>query len=386
MAVVDSGVDGSHADLAGRIWTNPGETNCSNGIDDDHNGYVDDCNGWDMANRDNSPADDNGHGTEMAGVIGAVTNNVTGIAGIAPNAHILPVKVLLSNGVGTHSWAAEGILYAANMGAKVIYLGFAGVGDSDVLGNAVAYAVSKGAIVVAPAGNDNGATINNYPASHPGVTSVGAVDNAGTIAAFSTRSNTISIAAPGVNILSTAPGNTYQTASGTSFAAAHVAGVAALLAGQPQFINHIDVLRAALLSSALDVGAVGRDPIYGFVLLRADNAIGALTPSATVQITSPNPSAVFAQGQPITFSGVALDIGDTDISSTLVWTSDIDGAIGTGPTFTASKLTPGAHTITATVIGGSASLDLRVMEASGLHGDYNANTEVCANCHDSPHY
>jgi subtilisin family serine protease len=303
VAVLDTGVDSTHEDLTSRIWINPGEIACSDGIDDDHNGYVDDCSGWDMVNRDNSPSDDaiNSHGTLMAGVIGAVTNNATGIAGIAPNARLMPVKVLGSNGVGTHFEAAEAIIYAANMGADVIYIGFAGAGDSQLLSNAVAYALSKGAIIVAPAGNDSGGTVNNYPASYPGVISVSAVNNSGTIAALSTRSTYISLAAPGVAVLSTARGNLYQSASGTSLAAAHVAGVFTMLAGQPQFLNQPTLLRTALLGSALDMGAAGRDPIYGYGILQANSALSFAITSATVQIDAPSSSSVFAQGQAISF-------------------------------------------------------------------------------------
>ena len=397
VAVVDSGVDIAHEDLAAHIWSNPGETNCSDGIDDDHNGYIDDCNGWNFTARNKIVTDDtaDGHGTGMAGIIGAVTNNTPppptgiGIAGIAPNAQILPVKVLLSNGVGTHSWAAEGIIYAAKMGARVIYLGFASPVDSDILKNAIAFAVSKGAIIVAPAGNDNHATIDNYPASYPGVISVGAVDNSSALAGFSTYSTHISLVAPGVNILTTFPGNLYKSISGTSPAAAHVAGVAVMLAGQTRFLNQPALLTTALLGSALDLGAAGRDSIYGFGLLRANNALSATALTAIVQITSPSPSAVFATGQSISFTGTAVDAVGTVISSSINWSSNIDGALGTGATLTTTKLTPGAHVITASVTGGTAlnggivTLNIRVMELAGPHGKYATDTEACLVCHNT---
>jgi hypothetical protein len=317
----------------------------------------------------------------MAGVIGAVTNNATGIAGIAPNARILPVKVLGSNGVGTHAWAAKGIIYAASMGARVIYLGFAGGGNSQILSSAVTYALSKGAIVVAPAGNDNGGTVNNYPASYPGVISVSAVTNAGTIAPISTRSTFISLAAPGVSILSTARNNLYQATTGTSLAAAHVAGVFTMLAGQPQFINQPTLLTTAVLGSALDMGPVGRDSIYGYGILRANNALSFVITSSTVQISSPAASAIFAKGQAVTLTGSALDQLGNNISASLTWTSDIDGSLGTGATLTISDLTPGAHTITASVTGGSATVYIRVMEAKGPHGEFSADTDSCILCH-----
>ena len=388
VAVLDSGVNATHEDLTGRMWSNTAETNCSNGIDDDHNGYTDDCNGWDFVNIDNNPADDHNHGTEMAGVIAATTNNAKGIAGIAPNARILAVKILGGNAVGSHVNAAKGIYYAANLGAQIIYIGGAGTSNSAVLRNAIAYAVSKGILVIAPAGNTNGTTVNMYPASYPGVISVTATDNAGTIAAFSTKSTNISLAAPGVSIVSTGLFNTYQTASGTSLAAAHVAGVAALLAGQPRFVNHNDLVRSALTGSALDLGTAGRDSTYGYGLVRTNNALTSGTVTATVTITSPTASSIYSQGQLITFTASAVDNSSNSLNSSLVWTSNVDGNLGTGPTFNSTRLTPAAHTITAAVVInnvtiGTASVNIRVLEISGPHGKFPGNASVCADCHDS---
>ena len=381
VAVLDTGVDTAHPDLAGRIWTNPGEI-CGDAIDNDHNGYVDDCYGWDMVNGDNVANDDNGHGTKVAGVIGAVTNNTIGIAGIAPNARILPVKVLGAGGIGTHVSAAEGIIYAANMGARIINIGFAGSATSAVLQNAVTYALSKGVIIIAPAGND-GAAVINYPASYTGVISVAAVQNDNTIASFSTSSSYISLVAPGVNILSTAPGSAYQTASGTSMAAAHVSGVAVMLAGQPQFLNQPELLSAALINTARDLGTSGRDAIFGYGVVSANDALFYATSSATVQISSPASGLILANGQSITFTGSAVDGGGGNVTPSLVWTSNIDGPIGTGASFSTSRLTPGAHTITASVTGGSASVNVRIMETTGPHGDFTLDTEACIICHST---
>jgi hypothetical protein len=311
-----------------------------------------------------------------------VTNNTTGIAGIAPNARLLPVKVLDNRGVGTHIDVAEGIIYATNMGARIINIGFAGRGNSSVLRNAITYALSRNVIIIAPSGNDSG-TVNNYPASYPSVVSVGAVNNAGTVAPTSTRSSFLSLTAPGVSIVSTGRGNTYLTASGTSLAAAHVSGVAAMLAGQPQFINQPGLLLTALFATAQDRGTAGRDPVYGYGVMQANNAANYIITTATVKINSPADSSVFAQGATVAFAGVAFDAFGNNITPTLVWASNIDGQIGTGASFSISRLTPGAHTITASVTGGSATVNIRVLEDSGPHGLYTIDTSTCATCHSS---
>jgi len=166
VAVVDTGVDTTHPDLSESLWENPGETGLdanghdkrSNGIDDDGNGYVDDWQGWNMVVGNNNPADDQGHGTHLAGIIAAQAGNGQGIAGVAPNARILPVKVLDQTGFGTYAQVAEGIIYATNMGARVIELGFGGTGSSQLLQDAIDYAASHGVLVVAAAGNSGDST------------------------------------------------------------------------------------------------------------------------------------------------------------------------------------------------------------------------------------
>ena len=301
VAVVDTGVDTAHPDLSGRLWQNPGEVGLdaggndmrSNGVDDDANGYVDDWQGWNVVAGNNNPSDDQGHGTHLAGIIGAGVDNATGIAGIAPNARILPVKVLDAQGQGTHAQVAEGIIYATDMGARIINLGLAGAGSSETLQSAVNYALAHGVLVVAAAGN-TGSAITNYPAGYAGVMAVSAVDNNGNWSAFSSQGSYISIAAPGQDIYSTIPGGSYQTASGTSMATAHVSGVAALLAGQTKFAD-LTYLRSALLNSALDLGIPGQDPNYGYGILQAYQTLiydGSVLPTpvpTVVPTTTPGP-------------------------------------------------------------------------------------------------
>jgi subtilisin family serine protease len=290
VAVVDTGVDVTHPDLADRIWQNAGETGLDingldrrdNGVDDDNNGYADDWQGWNMVSGDNNVGDTQGHGTHLAGIIGAGVDNLVGIAGVAPNARILPVKALDDIGFGTYAQVAEAITYATDMGARVINLGFSGTGSSELLQAAVDYAIAHNVLVVAAAGN-SGSAVPNYPAGYSGVVAVSAVDNNGYWAPFSASGDYISLSAPGIGVLSTGLGGSYRASNGTSQAAAHVSGVAALLAGQAQFSDR-DYLRTALLLSARDLGDAGTDPYFGYGMLQAFSALqyaGPVLPTPT---------------------------------------------------------------------------------------------------------
>ncbi len=238
VAVSDSGVDIDHPDLANQIWTNAGEIP-GNGIDDDNNGYIDDVSGWNFFNNSNNPRDDNGHGTHVAGIIGAKGDNGVGITGVNWNVRIMPVKFLNANGSGTTSGGVESIRYAANHGAKVINLSWGGVDESNALRDIILYANSKGALVVAAAGNDrqDNEWHQQYPANFDisGLISVASSQSNGVLSSFSNLGNfLVDLAAPGSEILSTVP-NSYTRYSGTSMASPMVAGVAALmLSVEPQ--------------------------------------------------------------------------------------------------------------------------------------------------------
>lgn len=230
VAVIDTGVDITHSDLDANIWTNSGEI-AGNGIDDDQNGFIDDVQGWDFVGDDNTPTDGNGHGTHVAGTI-AAENNGTGVTGIAPNAQIMPIRVLDDGGSGQYSDVARGIRYAVDNGADVINLSLGG-GFSSEVAAAVQYAAEQGVMVVMAAGNAGG-NRPEFPAnlaSRWGI-AVGAIDAQGQLANFSNESGypwQNYVVAPGVGIRSTTPNNSYDTYSGTSMAAPHVAGVVALM-------------------------------------------------------------------------------------------------------------------------------------------------------------
>jgi len=234
LAVVDSGVDYTHPDLDDNIWRNAGEI-AGNGIDDDRNGYIDDIRGWDFVASDNNPMDldFDGHGTHIAGAIAAERNDF-GITGVAPNAKIMPVRVLSAFGSGEPNYVAAGIRYAADNGANVINLSLGNeFVHSSVINNAIQYANNKGSVVVRAAGN-SGVYQPDYPARNAdrwGI-AVGSSDINGSMDYDSNRAGSTPldyVVAPGVDIYSTTPYNTYDTLTGTSMATPQVAGVAALV-------------------------------------------------------------------------------------------------------------------------------------------------------------
>ncbi|MEM1226024.1 MAG: S8 family serine peptidase [Planctomycetota bacterium] len=260
VAVVDTGVDLDHPDLVNNLYVNPGEI-AGDGIDNDGNGFVDDIRGYDFVGRDANPNDGNGHGTHVAGTIAADLNGV-GATGIAPDATILPVRVLGNDGSGSTNSVAAGIRYAAELGADIINLSLGG-GYSRAIDAAIQYAESLGSLIIAAAGNES-AALPGYPArfsaSDDNVLSVGAHDQRNQIARFSNdvgNSGAVQIDAPGVGIYSTYIGGGYATLSGTSMASPHVAGVAALALSAAPDLRPSE-LRSLLVSGAIDV-ALGSD-------------------------------------------------------------------------------------------------------------------------------
>jgi subtilisin family serine protease len=239
VAVVDTGIDPTHPDLAANVWSNAGEI-AGNGIDDDGNGYVDDVAGWDFVGDDNEPLDTDGHGTHVAGTAAAVGDNGVGVAGVAWGARVMPVRAFVGR-TGLTSDAAAAIGYAAENGADVINNSWGGFADppSPVLVDAVNTALGLGAVVVAAAGNEQTDVDLIEPARLPDVIAVGAVGPGDVLAAFSNRGDALSVTAPGIDVLSLlaagAPpggpvvGGVYQRLLGTSMAAPHVTGLAAVL-------------------------------------------------------------------------------------------------------------------------------------------------------------
>ncbi|WP_172326718.1 S8 family serine peptidase [Mangrovicoccus sp. HB161399] len=266
VAVIDTGVDYGHPDLAENMWINPGEI-AGNGIDDDGNGFVDDIHGYDFANSDARPMDGNSHGTHVAGTIAAVAGNGIGIAGVAPEARIMAVQIMSDGGTGSIFDAIQGIEYAALMGAQIANCSWGGSAYPSALADAVRMAGEAGMAIVAAAGNDgrNTDVSPHYPSSidAPNVISVAATDRDDAIAGFSNYGiTTVDVAAPGVGIVSTVPGAGYAGKSGTSMAAPHVTGIAALILASEPWLTPAE-LRQRLIDSSDPVAGLASRTVSG---------------------------------------------------------------------------------------------------------------------------
>jgi len=263
--------------------------------------------GWDFVGSDSDPADENGHGTHVAGTVAQSTNNNLGVAGIAYKSCLMAVRVLDASGAGTYANVAAGIRWAADKGAKVINLSLGGDADSQTLKEAVAYAYQKGVTVVAACGNDNKPNCL-YPAAYDDyVIAVGATQYDETKAPYSNYGPSLDLVAPGGNTSVDQNGDGYgdgvlqQTFTkkgltiswgyyffqGTSMAAPHVSGVAALLISAGR-ANTPDQIRTILQQTAEDKGTPGKDDIYGWGLVDAAAALGAAVPMPTF---TPTPTA-----------------------------------------------------------------------------------------------
>lgn len=239
IAILDSGADPNHEDLKERI------THGYNAFKDDGEFY-----------------DEHGHGTHVAGIIAAATNNVKGIAGVSWFNPILPVKVLNENAEGTAFEVANGIRWATDHGAKVINMSLGDTFDSKIMYDAIRYAYKNDVVLIAAAGNDNVDT-PMYPAAYDEVLAVSAVDNKRHKAIFSNYGNHIDVTAPGEHIPSTFLDNSYVMMSGTSMAAPHVAGLAGLIRSINPDLTNKEVVEL-IRSTANDIGPIGVDPYYGF--------------------------------------------------------------------------------------------------------------------------
>lgn len=251
IAVIDTGVDMSHEDLSANIWTNPDEIP-GNGIDDDLNGYIDDVNGWDFYANDNDPSDTTAckHGTHVSGTIGAVGNNGKGVAGVSWNVKIMPLRFLGGTLCsGSDANALKAVQYAAEKGVRISNNSWGGGGYNRALEDAIR---NSNMIFVAAAGNggwdgigDNNDTTPEYPANYSldNIISVAAVDHNDIRASFSNYGQaTVDLAAPGVNVWSTVPGNQYAYMSGTSMATPHVAGTVGLILAQNPALENWQVV------------------------------------------------------------------------------------------------------------------------------------------------
>lgn len=261
VAVIDTGIDVKHEDLAGNLWKNPGETGldangrdkATNGIDDDGNGFVDDVFGWNFVSNNNKLDDNHGHGTHIAGIIGAEAGNSKGITGIAPEVSLMILKYYDPKVPGTDNLknTVAAIRYAVKMGANIINYSGGGTEYSKDEYEAVAEAEKKGILFVAAAGNErsNSDQHHYYPADYKlrNIISVTAIDPSTQVLASSNYGvETVDLAAPGQNILSCLPGSAYGYMTGTSQATAFVSGAAALVMAHKQSFMAEDVKKYIL--------------------------------------------------------------------------------------------------------------------------------------------
>jgi subtilisin family serine protease len=281
VAVIDTGIDYYHPDLAANVWVNPGEIE-GNGVDDDGNGYVDDVHGYDFVSHDGDPMDDHGHGTHVSGTIGAVGNNAIGVVGVCWQTSLMGIKAFDESGNGDVRSAIEGIQYAIQTGARIINASWGDSEYSRALEDAVHEAYLAGVLFVAAAGNNNTDRLF-YPAAHNHVIAVAATDSKDHRSRFSSWGSFVDLAAPGENIYSTMPNNAYGFFSGTSMATPHVSGVAALvLARHPEFtVDQVETI----LRNAVDT--IPADQPIGTGRLNALKAVRVNTPLPEVKLNLP---------------------------------------------------------------------------------------------------
>ncbi|KAA3626254.1 MAG: hypothetical protein DWQ08_08410 [Proteobacteria bacterium] len=299
VAVIDTGIDLAHPDLdlAG-IWRNRGEIP-GNDQDDDGNGYIDDVIGWNFVEGHNNPYDLVGHGTHVAGTLVARSNNDRGIAGVNPSARVMVLKAMNDAGKGWGSSIGAAMMYAVHNGARIINLSLTYEGHADLLEPFFAYAAVRGVLVVVAAGNEGGDTGGFDPANQPGVLTVGATDADDRRAEFSNYGVEVDVAAPGVDVLGLRARNTdmmyrlqadrsgldpgdnvvgedghYYLATGTSFAAPLVSGLASLVWSRNPGLSRGQVKRM-IIQSARDAGDPGIDRFTGYGLVDAAAALRA---------------------------------------------------------------------------------------------------------------
>jgi subtilisin family serine protease len=305
VGIVDSGIHFDHPDLQNNIYINANEIP-DDGIDNDDNGYIDDWRGWDFVDapelytmalgdytvQDNDPSDDLNHGTHIAGIIGADTNNQEGVCGICWNVKLLVIRSgfkTVDGGYLQDDDAAAGVIYAADMGVDVISLSWGDTNFSQIIADACYYAYEHGCVIVAAAGNEGSTSAHllTYPARLSTTLSVGAVDNNKQLTSFSSYGPQLDLVAPGQFIISTydTPDNLYQEQSGTSMSAPFVAGGIALLLSIEPGLNYEEI-RGRLISSALDLGDPGFDNVYGNGLLNVQELLTNLN-YPTIAISYP---------------------------------------------------------------------------------------------------
>ena len=321
VAIIDTGIDFAIPDLKDNAWTNVKEANGVAGVDDDKNGYVDDIHGYNFSENKGDSTDDNGHGSHCAGTIGARGDDGAGVAGVNWNVSLMAVKFLDANGSGTLANGVKAIDYARKNGAKVLSNSWGGGPFTQALFDVISATEKADELFIAAAGND--ASDNDadpgYPASYKieNIISVAAVDARGELADFSNYgATTVHLAAPGVNIYSTAPAPTnFQFMSGTSMATPHVAGAAALLLADNPNQSYLQ-LKKRLIAGARPLHSLKGKTVSGGMLDVSYALSGAQPPA------DPNDPSLWTNKVSKTVSS-AHPYGDKYAGS---WTVTVPGA------------------------------------------------------------
>ena len=347
IAIVDTGIDLSHPDLSSKILP-----------------------GYNFFANNNNPIDENGHGTAVSGTAAALTNNGIGVAGVSWNSKILPVRISDPTGSATYSAMAQGIIYAADNGARVINISFGGASSSTTLQDAINYAWSKNAVIVAAAGNDSGNGYRgpvSFPAACDHVLGISAIQLGDTLASFSNYGKEIDLAAPGDNIYTTYATNmgaAYKDMSGTSFSSPIVAGVAALILSKNPKLTNTDVVNI-LENNTNDLGSAGFDTSFGYGKVNAYKALSA-TPidSTTTDKTPPTVSI----SNPVDGSSVTGTITVTAAASDNAGISKVELLVDNA-VYSTTTSTPTSFTLnTANYTNGSHTLTARATDTSGNIG------------------
>lgn len=354
IGVLDSGITHAHPEFADRILP-----------------------GYDVINDDNDPEDDHGHGTHVAGIAAAALNNGIGMAGICGECSILPVKVLNKNNAGTWSGVAEGLVYAVDHGADIVVLSLGSKTKSQIIEEAVNYAIAHNVLIVAAAGNANSAD-NFYPAAFDGVLGVGATDKNDEKWVLSNFGAQVDVVAPGDGIYSTFnnladPTGGYAVLSGTSMATPHVAGLAGLLLAQNPTRTAAELL-SLIETTATDLGQLGYDNQFGFGRI---DALAALQAEETANVETAMLSGVIWEDSDLnglhdeteqqTLGGIQIDIYDENLTLVTSTTSNEAGY------WTLNNLRPDAYTVRAEtpsgmIMTGAAEIQVTLEPAAHREG------------------
>lgn len=347
IAILDSGVNASHPDLSGRLVA-----------------------GWNFYDGNSSTADVLGHGTAVAGAAAATLNNGAGVAGVAGQARIMPLRITDTSGYALYSTMAQALTWAADQGARVANISYAASGSTSVQ-NASAYMKSKGGLVVVAAGN-NGVAESTAPTTS--LITVSATDANDVKTSWSSYGSFVSIAAPGQDIWTTSQGGGYQAWWGTSLASPVVAGVLGLMMSARPALSAAQV-EGLLFSTAVDLGAAGRDTLYGYGRVNAAAAVQASLSAQASDTQAPSVSISAPQAYASVSGLVAVDVTASDN----VGVSRVD-LLANGTVVASDSGTPYAFSWdSSTVSNGSVSLVARAYDAAGNNSSSSTVSVTVAN-------